>query len=131
MKPKIVNWAYLALGYVLLNNILHVIFVYQIGNFTLLSPALSVFFAIASIVACIGLVKVAPWSRIVACIVIGVHAIGTILTGVHFVIDAGAEISMADMLMSFIIVDFLLLYLVYRLYSSQPLKNYLNPYLRK
>jgi len=124
MKPNIIKWTYIALGYVLLNNTLSVLHVFQHGGSTLLYPGLSIIYIIASIVAIIGLIKVAPWSRIVAFILIGTQAIGTILTSVVFVVDT--ESSIVDMLMSALIFDILLLFLAFQLYSSKPLKNYLS-----
>jgi hypothetical protein len=104
-----------------LNNILSVAFAFQTGESTMLYVPSSMI--IASIVAIIGLIVV-PWSRIVAIIVIAIQAINTILASIHFVVDAKG--STADMLMSSIIVDILLLFLAFRIYSSEPLKNYLT-----
>ena len=76
MEPNIVKCTYLALGYLRLNNTLSVVNVFQHGGSTLLYPGLSIISIvaiiaiIASIVAIIGLIIVAPWSRIVAFIVL-------------------------------------------------------------
>jgi uncharacterized SAM-binding protein YcdF (DUF218 family) len=127
MKPKIIVWIYLALVYVLLNNVLQAIVVIQNGVFTLLSPALSVIIIVVTCVAIIGLVKMMPWSRIVACIVIGIQASGTLVTGMQYFIENSEGISLENILMSSIIIEFLLLFLAFRIYTSKPLKDYLGP----
>jgi hypothetical protein len=127
MKPKIIVWIYLALVYVLLNNVLQAIVVIQNGVFTLLSPALSLIIIVVTCVAIIGLVKKMQWSRIVACIVIGIQASGTLVTGIHYFIENSEGINLENILMSSIIIEFLLLFLAFRIYTSKPLKGYLGP----
>ena len=122
MKPSIVNWTYIALGWVLLNNALTVLLAFQNSEITLVifpGPII-----VASIFAIIGLMRVAPWSRIVSIIVITVQSTSTFFASLQYHITA--ETGIEDLVTSSIIVDMLLLFLAFRLYSSESLKKYLS-----
>ena len=87
-------------------------------------PVLPVIVVIALIIAIVGLIRVAPWSRMVACIVIGNGALLPI--GLSIMLVTTTEFNMTDMLKSLWIIDILLLFLAFKLYTSQQLKNYLD-----
>ena len=122
MQPTIIKWTYLALGWVLLNNALAVLLAVETGEIAMLtmpSPMI-----MASILAIVGLITLAPCSRVVAIVVISIQAISTILASIHFTL--ATESSVAEWLLSSIVVDISLLFLAYRLYSSELLKQYLS-----
>jgi hypothetical protein len=122
MQPTIIKWTYLALGWVLFNNALTVLLAVETGEIAMLtmpSPMI-----MASILAIVGLITLAPWSRVVAIVVISIQAISTILASIHFTL--ATESSVAEWLLSSIVVDISLLFLAYRLYSSELLKQYLS-----
>ena len=123
MKPRIINWTYVGLAYVLLNNTLTVALAFQPpGNVTPYFPSIII---ILAVVAIIGLLKAAPWSRIVALVVLCIQALSTISASIHFAMYAGG--SLTDIFVSSLIFDVFLLFLAYKLYTSEPLKYYLNP----
>ncbi|MCG6969617.1 MAG: hypothetical protein LJE85_07620, partial [Gammaproteobacteria bacterium] len=111
MQPTIIKWTYLALGWVLLNNALTVLLAVETGEIAMLTmPSPTI---MASILAIVGLITLAPWSRVVAIVVISIQAISTILASIHFTL--ATECSVAEWLLSSIVVDILLLFLAYRL----------------
>ncbi len=95
------------------------------NNVSLLEyPILLAVIVIASIVVIIGLIKVASWSRVAAYITIGITAIEGI--GMHIFFIVTTERSIENLLQTFIIFDILLLFLTYKIYTSEPLKIHLS-----
>ncbi|KPJ93481.1 MAG: hypothetical protein AMJ53_07165 [Gammaproteobacteria bacterium SG8_11] len=153
MKPIILKWTYLALGFLILTNtlniLLHPAFIFSYSSFfdpilpTIIIrsdntngidiktnavnfvnyPILHFIVVVASVATTIGLIKVAPWSRTAAYLLIGFSAISGIVMSMTFVVTG--EDRIADLLRTFIIFDILLLALAYKLYFSKPLKEYL------
>ena len=158
MKPSILKWIYVALGFLVLTNTLLVVYhpifissyssffdpvmptitangnsitdadrVRMAGNYSvnpLDYPIFPVVIVIASIVVIVGLIKMASWSRIAAYIVIAASAIECV--GMHMFFVLTTELSMADLLRTFIVLDILLLFLAYKIYTSAALKVYLS-----
>ena len=150
MKPTIIKWTYIALGFLILSNtinfLLHPLFIFGYSSFfdpilpTIITiddgnsrndyspsdvsylnyPISEVIIVVASIVAIIGLIKETPWSRIAAYVVIGIAAIEGIGMKIFFVLFD--EVSITELLHTFIIFDLLLLCLTYKLFSSKPVR---------
>lgn len=127
MKPNILYWTYLGLGYLLLDNILEMWgYFREVGNDTdaLYVPVIIV----ATIVAIIGLVKRVAWAKIVAFVAIGVDIFLTLGLTIYLVvvglIDNAGEV--AQLLVSSLTFSIPLLFLAYKLYTSEPLKIYLS-----
>jgi hypothetical protein len=154
MKPNIIKWTHLALAFLILTNLLNIIyhpfFIFRYSaSFDLILPTIIVsgdssssghsmtqevsfwnypilpfVIVITGIITVIGLIKSAPWSRVAAYVLIGVAAIEGIGASIYFVVSG--KDSIADQLHTLIIFDILLLFLAYKIYTSKPLKDYLS-----
>ncbi len=156
MKPKILIWAiYLVLGYLVLDAVVQMLGVFlgnyqfAIGGFQHIVtdkytvedgyqtvgdnhrhfPVAPVISAIVSIVAIIGLARRIAWARIIAIIAI----VAEVISVIGFTIYAYLTIDIkevTDILLSSLVsapIFYIpLLFLAYKIYTSEPLKAYLS-----
>ncbi|MCU7936216.1 MAG: hypothetical protein KZQ99_15300 [Candidatus Thiodiazotropha sp. (ex Dulcina madagascariensis)] len=122
MKASIVIWAYIGLGYILLSNILDiVIYLFQMPDtFPLIS---SVVFAAATI-AIFGLMKRTSWARMIAFSVVVVEVL--LMLGMSIYFQRVMPEMGINFLTSSLVFDVPLLFLAYKIYSSEALKIYLS-----
>ncbi|QQZ28750.1 hypothetical protein HMY34_08275 [Thiothrix subterranea] len=119
MKPNIINWAYLGLAYVLLNNLL--ILKGVPDNSSWYNVSLPIIITILAIIAFFGLLSLASWSRITAAIVIGVEAFKTLLIDAYIITYVGFD--GGSVLISALIFSIPLLILSYKLHTSISFKG--------
>lgn len=123
MKPRIIIWVYLGLSYILLTNMLDIV-IYSSqgkpGNFPVITAAIFV----AATFAIIGLIKRASWARIITLVVVVVEVLSTIGISIYF------QSVMPDMgfnlLTSFLVFDGPLVFLAYKIYTSEAFKFYFS-----
>lgn len=128
MKPSIVYWAYLGLGFLLLDNILNIISVFQIKTYEkdagfIGYPILQILIVLLSIAAIGGLVRRVSWARVASLVAIGAETFHMFGMSIYiFFSSKGEEVSL---LMTSLLFGIPLLFLAYKLYSSKPLRIYL------
>jgi len=143
MKPVVVNWAYIGLAFIALNKILGVVHMLEIVNFYITIPhfdiytpssddnrhipVFSSFVLVVVTVAALGLRKRTSWARMVTFSILSVEGfliLGTVLLmltyDVRIYMDGDSQIILA------LIVGIPLLFLAYKIYTSNPLKIYLS-----
>ncbi len=128
MKPSIVNWGYLGLGYVLLNNVSAIGSNVQTlfeRNFVFIEyPILQIIIIVLSIAALGGLVKKAPWARVISVITIGLDTLHALSMGMFVMVVSKGNYTSS--LIWSLLVGIPLLFLAYKFYTSEPLKVYLS-----
>ncbi len=149
MKPSILNWIYLVLGYLVLDTILQVVggfqYAFKPGNdnsffdFSIFPvttatafyfPIFPIITAAASIVAIIGLTRKMAWAKIIAFVVIVVDRFIALSFSVYVYLASDDVKEITDILMSSMMSSLIfsipLLFLAYKIYTSEPLKIYLS-----
>ena len=128
-KPGIVNWVYLGLAYIILSNIPPIaawvyfviylmkswIFPFPYRYFVL--SGLSVIMIAASVTAFFGLIKMKFWTKMVTFIVISSNA----CLSIYLLFTQNVANTMI-----ILVIDTLLLFLAYKVYTSEPLEIYLS-----
>ncbi len=124
MKPSILIWIYLVLGCFVLDAGIG-----SLGSsflqYTIIDDSFRLIFAAMSIAAIIGLSRRVAWAKIVAFIVIVADRIITTGLSTNLYLTFDIE-GMALLLASSLIFSIPLLFLAYKIYTSEPLKIYLS-----
>ncbi len=128
MKPSIVNWGYLGLGYVLLNNVSaigsSVQTLFERNSVFIEYPILQIIIIFLSVAALGGLVKETPWARVISVIAIGLDTLLAFSMSMFVMIVSKGNYT--NSLIWSLVVGIPLLFLAYKIYTSEPLKIYLS-----
>ncbi len=122
MKPSIVVWAYVGLAYILLNKIMDVGYFFRASNYF---PFLTMAVLVVTTVAVFGLVKRTSWARMVASSIIAAEVFLMLYTSM-FLQSVMLEDESHYFLISSLVFGVPLLFLAYKIYTSEPLKIYLS-----
>ncbi len=120
-KTNIISWAYLGLIYLLLHNILS--FSFSTASLYLLLPIIMI---VVSIIAIFGLIKKTSWARTVIFIAIGVEACREVFAAIYMHFFIPSQEVLVGMIISPLIYGVLLLFLAYKIYTSESLKDHLS-----
>jgi hypothetical protein len=130
MKPSIVNWIYVGLVYVLFDNVLSAISNYlvmhEMNNYFIRAPYIDIISAALAITAMVKLIRKSLWTRIVSIGAICLQILSGLGISIYIFLVSKGEIESGQLFPLFIILDIPLIFLAYKIYSSNPLKVYLG-----
>jgi len=145
MKPGIVNWVYTGLAFILLNLMLGILNQMEAVDFYITGvhfdfhelddsgggyiPVLSAIVLIVATVAAFGLVKRTSWARIVTFSIVAFEGLLILVVNGFLLLVLGSIDKPPVLSRQFItslVVGIPLLFLAYKIYTSEPLKIYLS-----
>lgn len=130
MKPKIVNWIYVGLVYVLLDNVLSAIsnylIMHEMSDYFVRAPYINIITAVLAVTAVVKLIRKSLWTRIVSIGAIFMQILSGLGISIFIFLVNKGEIASGQLFPLFIILDIPLIFLAYKIYSSDPLKVYLG-----
>ncbi len=128
MKPGILNIIYFVLGYLSLSSALQIYEVFKSnisnGYSILYIVSLSTLVVIGSLVAIFAFIKRIPWAKWASLVVVGLPGMLSIVTGVYLMLINPEIVKV--LLITTVPKGLAFLFLAYKIYTSKPLKHYLE-----